>query len=114
MAPTLFKLIPKRVVQNQTVAEALTNRAWIQQIRGGISMLVIVDYLQVWNATQRVVLNNNPDPVIWRWALDGKFSVRSAYGALHQASHPPPGCNLIRETWAPLKIKLFLWLALRR
>lgn len=36
------------------------------------------------------------------------------YGALHQASHPPPGYDLIWETWAPLKIKLFLWLALRK
>jgi hypothetical protein len=43
-----------------------------------------------------------------------KFLVRSACGALHQASHPPPGCNLSWETWATLKIKLFLWLALKR
>jgi hypothetical protein len=51
MAPKLIKLIPKRVLQKQTVVEALTNRAWIQQIRGGILVPVIVDYLQVWNAT---------------------------------------------------------------
>lgn len=49
MAPTLFKLIPKRVVQRQTVAEALPNRTWIQQIRGGLSVLAISDYLHVRN-----------------------------------------------------------------
>jgi hypothetical protein len=30
MAPTLFKLIPARMVNRQTVAEALTNRNWVR------------------------------------------------------------------------------------
>jgi hypothetical protein len=114
MALTLFKLIPKRVVQKQTVAEVLPNRTWIQQIRGGLSVPAISDYLHVRNATRDVVLDDSPDRLIWRWASDGNFSVRSAYEALHQGSHPPPGCSMIWESWAPLKIKLFLWLALRR
>jgi hypothetical protein len=98
MAPTLFQLIPKRVTQKQTVAKALPNRAWIQQMRGGVSVPAIADYLKIWNATQGVVLNETRDQVIWRWASDGKFSIRTAYGALQQASHPLPGCDLIWES----------------
>jgi hypothetical protein len=29
-------------------------------------------------------------------------------------SHPVPGCVRIWKTWAPLRVKLFLWLAVRR
>jgi hypothetical protein len=29
-------------------------------------------------------------------------------------SHPIPGCIRVWELWAPLKVKLFLWLAVRR
>lgn len=84
------------------MAEALPNRGWIQQIRGGMPLPAIADYLRIWNATQDVVLNDTPDQLIWRWASDGKFSIRTAYGALHHASHPLPGCDLIWESWAPL------------
>jgi len=52
--------------------------------------------------------------VVRRWASEGKFSIRTAYRALHQASHPKPGRGLIWESWASLRIKLLLWLALRR
>jgi hypothetical protein len=51
--------------------------------------------------------------VIWKWTSDGKFTVRSAYNALHIGSHPFQGCQLIWDTWAPLKVKIFMWLALR-
>ena len=101
MAPTLFKLISKRVAQKQTMAEALPNQAWIQQIRGGLSVPAIADYLQVWNATQDAMLNDTPDQVVWRWASDDKLYVRTTYGALHQASHPPPGCDLIGSPGRP-------------
>lgn len=32
----------------------------------------------------------------------GKFTVRSAYNALHSAYHPMPGAELIWNCWAPL------------
>jgi hypothetical protein len=40
--------------------------------------------------------------------------VQLAYQALHLGSHLVPGCVRIWETWAPLRVKLFLWLAVRR
>ena len=67
------------MVKRQTVAEALTNRNWIRQIRGGLSVLGIADYLYVWNAIQGTRLTDAPDQ----------------YEALHTASHPVPGCNRI-------------------
>ena len=52
--------------------------------------------------------------MIWRWSTDGKYTSRSTCRALHVGSHTIPGCKRIWQTWAPLRVKLFLWLAMRR
>lgn len=82
MAPTLFALIPRNVVRKQTVAEGLLGGSWVRQIRGGLSMMAIAEYLTVWNAVQEVQLNDEPDKLVWKWSSDGMFSVHSAYDAL--------------------------------
>jgi hypothetical protein len=113
-APTLFQYIPKRTSERLTVAEALPNRHWAQLIYGGVSVQATIEYLQIWHQTTNVHLTDVPDQLVWRWQSDGKFSVRSAYLALHHGANPIPGCILIWEIWAPLRVKFFLWLALRR
>jgi hypothetical protein len=75
MAPTLVKFVPKRIVSKQTVAEALTNRCWVRQITGGISVSAMTEYLHVWYAIREVVLTDTPGRLVWRWATDGSFSV---------------------------------------
>jgi len=114
MAPTLMKFIPKRVANRLTVAEALPGRHWVQAISSGITVPAAAEYLLVWHAIRDVELNDDPDLLVWRWSPDGSFSVRSAYQALHIGSHPIPGCVRVWEVWAPLRVKLFLWLTLRR
>jgi hypothetical protein len=47
MAPTLLKFVPNRIVSKQTVAKALTNRCWVRQITGGISVPAMAEYLHV-------------------------------------------------------------------
>jgi hypothetical protein len=96
-----------------SVQQALHNDSWVQQIRGGLSMADIVGYLQVWHQIRNLRLSDTADKLIWKWTANGKFTVRSAYAALHFGSHPIPGCDWIWETWAPLRVKLFMWLALK-
>jgi hypothetical protein len=47
MVPTLLKFVPNRIVSKQTVAKALTNRCWVRQITGGISVPAMAEYLHV-------------------------------------------------------------------
>jgi hypothetical protein len=49
LAPRLFAILPKRIVNNRSVLEALTNRKWISDIKGTLSVGAIVDYLQLWD-----------------------------------------------------------------
>lgn len=94
MAPALLAVVSRQAVRAQTVAQALTNGSWIRQITGGLSMAAIAEYLIVWHQISNYQLNDTADKVIWRSSTDGKFTVRSAYSALHIGSHPIQGCEL--------------------
>jgi len=107
-------MIPAAAKRSQTVRQALQQRAWCRQINGRLSVPTISEYIALWHVIENVHLTDSPDRLMWRWSSDGQFSVRSAYEALHLPSHAMPWSALVLETWAPLKIKLFLWLAFRR
>jgi hypothetical protein len=114
LAPTLLQYVSRRNINTLTVATGLANRRWVRQIEGGVSVQATLEYLRVWHVVEAVVLSDTPDRLVWRWQSDGSFSVNSAYLALNHGSHPIPGCVLVWDIWAPARIKMFLWLALRR
>jgi hypothetical protein len=66
LAPRLLAVIPKGKVNKCTVREALIEHKWVSEIRGALTVGVIVDYLRLWNALQGVVLQpagcNIPNP----------------------------------------------------
>ena len=45
--PNLVKLIPKRVLKQWTVALALNYRSWVREIKGALTMQVLVNYLHL-------------------------------------------------------------------
>jgi len=61
-----------------------------------------------------VQLSEQPDKTIWRWTPDGRYSTKSAYTMLHAGATKFEGHQLIWKTWAPLRVKIFMWLAFRR
>uniref|UniRef100_A0A0A9AH68 Uncharacterized protein n=1 Tax=Arundo donax TaxID=35708 RepID=A0A0A9AH68_ARUDO len=50
LASRLYAAIPKQRVQRRTVQEAVTNRAWVSDIQGALTVGVIVDYLHLWDS----------------------------------------------------------------
>jgi hypothetical protein len=95
------------------VAEGLQGGTWIRQISGGISVPATAQYVRLWNLVAQESLGANPDRLVWRWTEQGTYTSSSAYRALLLTSHPFPGCTRIWKTWAPLRVKIFLWLAFR-
>ena len=115
LAPTLFAAVNKRVRSRLTVVEAMHDRQWVRGIQGGLSVTAIAEYLQLWSRLDNVQLQPaQDDQCIWRWTNNGQYSAKSAYLMLHQGSATFPGHKLIWQTWAPLKVKIFLWLAFRQ
>ena len=46
-APDLIKLVPKRISKKRTVKEALNNRRWVFNIKGTLTVQVILEYLAI-------------------------------------------------------------------
>ncbi|XP_022681873.1 probable RNA-dependent RNA polymerase 3 [Setaria italica] len=46
IAPNFILAIPKRIVRRRTVAEAISNQKWVSDIKGALSVQVLVEYLQ--------------------------------------------------------------------
>jgi hypothetical protein len=49
LAPDLSLLIPKRVFKERTVKDALLNRQWIKDIRGGLHVQALIEFLWLWD-----------------------------------------------------------------
>ncbi len=58
-------------------------------------------------------LSTSPDLIRWRWSSNGTFSSRSAYFFLMESGAKDGKINFLWKTGAPLRVKLFLWLAAR-
>ncbi|WVZ65126.1 hypothetical protein U9M48_014539 [Paspalum notatum var. saurae] len=115
LAPALLPLVAKRTRSRQSVACGLAGGQWIRELTGALSVQAIVQYLHLWVRVQEMSLQPSvQDRLVWRWSQNGEFSVRSAYLAMHAGSLSFPELSLIWKTWAPLRVKIFLWLAWRR
>ena len=53
MAPNLFKAVPKRTAKRRTVAQALHNRSWTQDVKGARTVEVMLDY---WSSSRFGIL----------------------------------------------------------
>jgi hypothetical protein len=114
IAPCLLQLIPTQIQHRQTVRVALENRQWVRDINGGMSQIAMIEYLELWNILQHISLNSQLDKLIWHWTPDGAYSAKSAYTMLHTGAIQFRGHKLIWKAWAPLRVKIFLWIAMKR
>jgi len=86
----------------------------VRAISGSLSQTAIEEYLELWNIMEQIKLTDQPDRLDWRWTPEGIYSAKSAYTMLHNGAIAFRGHRLIWKTWALLRVKIFLWLALRR
>lgn len=71
--------------------------------------------MQLGNRLQQIRLAPEEiDSVCWRWDSLGHYSAKSAYGAFFTGSTRFPCAEAIWKARAPLKCKVFMWLAIRR
>lgn len=57
VAPSLAALIPRRRKRSCAMREGLSDRAWIQDIRGALGPAALVDYVDIWRLLQHVTLS---------------------------------------------------------
>jgi hypothetical protein len=80
LAPSLYNVIPKRIVNSRTIYEAITDRKWISDIKGPLTVGVLIDYLQLWNMTSAWQLQPEvEDKHVFSIAPTGIYSAKTAY-----------------------------------
>ena len=111
LVPHLFGAIPNLVKRRRTVYEALTNMRWVADIKGALTLDVLVEYLGLWDLlAERVLQPDVEDSHILKFSASGQYSAKSAYDAMFiGAIHFQPR-ERIWKSWAPGKCKLFMWL----
>lgn len=113
--PCLYQLVvPRNTRKTQSVRHELVGRQWIQSITKGLSMEAVAEYLELWEAMESVQFTDQPNKLIWRWTQDGCYTAHSADKMLHAGSTKFNAHNRIWKAWSPLRVKIFLCLALRR
>jgi hypothetical protein len=111
LAPRLHAGILKRKAKNRTVQEALNNHAWVLDFAGALSVGVMVEYLQLWDLLQEVVLQPEvEDTYFWRLSPTGQYSAKLAYEGLFLGATNFSPWDRIWKTWAPPKCRFFMWL----
>jgi len=57
-APDLIKLVPKRISKKRTVKVTLNNRRWVFDIKGALTVQVILEYLTIWGLVDDMVFGS--------------------------------------------------------
>jgi hypothetical protein len=101
IAPNLFKTVQKRTTKRRTVAQALHNRTWVQDIKGARTVEVLLEFLQIWDMVDGFILQPEiPDRYKWKLTQDGSYSSKSAYKAFFVGSIKFGPWRRIWKTWA--------------
>ncbi|WVZ89347.1 hypothetical protein U9M48_035768 [Paspalum notatum var. saurae] len=114
LAPSLVLAVSKKARKCCTVAQALTNRRWVTDIRGALTVQVLVEYLRIWELVDEVSLQPGvPDQFHWTFTQSGHYSCQSAYQAFFLGGINFGPWKRVWKSWAPLRCKFFMWLALK-
>jgi hypothetical protein len=110
----LILLISKKARKQRTVAQGLLGQNWVWDIKGTLSVQVLVEYLQLWNLIDSIELQDDtPDRHTWRLSNHGIYSSKSAYDAFFVWSITFAPWRRVCKTWLPSNCKVFIWLAIK-
>jgi hypothetical protein len=78
LASNLLMAIPKRAIKQRTVAQALNARCWVADIKGALTVQILIEYLR------DLVNDFRLQPELeethkWRFSQPGQYSSKSVY-----------------------------------
>nr|XP_020156852.1 uncharacterized protein LOC109742174 [Aegilops tauschii subsp. strangulata] len=104
-------LFGRSVRENCTVAEALQGDRWVLDLRHGDTTEIIPQVILLRHriSEANLTLHQGVADVI-RWKAGGQYTARAAYRMQFTDEPREQLHQLIWKTWAPGKVKIFLWL----
>jgi len=113
LAPCLHNAVGSQARRCRSVAAGCSQRSWVRDITGALTVQVILDYLLIWDLVESTNLQpNTPDHFLWKWTADHIFTTASAYRAFFNGQHSIAGAKILWKARAPGKCKFFGWLAI--
>jgi hypothetical protein len=95
--PKLFDALEGRCWRRRSIVEGLQNNSWISDIRGPLTVPILIQYIQLCEQVKLITLDPVvSDSTIWRWESSGIYSASSAYQALFLGHHVMEGA---KEVW---------------
>ena len=112
-APNLVSVIPAKIAKTRTVSQALSNRRWVEDIQGALTVQVITEYLLVWDLVDGIMLQPDiPDQHRWKLSSSGSYSCKSAYNSMFTGIIGFAPWKRVWKSWAPPNCRFFVWLAI--
>jgi hypothetical protein len=110
LTPDLTVVVSTRCKNRRTVASTLQNDAWTRDITGALSILVILQFLQVKQDLVGIGIDSLlEDRLIWHWCPFGCYSSKSAYEAMFIGQSATFGAREFWCTRAPNKCRFYIW-----
>jgi mannosylglycoprotein endo-beta-mannosidase len=114
LAPELCAKVPTRRKNARTVAEAMENNQWLNDITEELTVEEGAQCIRVWEAIDTVQRDDTrPDHIIWKGSATGDYTPRSTYEMLCKGSTSWSMSSPVWKSFAPVKCKIFIWLALK-
>jgi hypothetical protein len=111
LAANVLDVVPVRRRRQLTVADALANMSWTRDIRGALTIPVLVHYVFLYQRLQVIQLSPSvPDQLEWRWSASGLYSSHSAYATLLLGQSSVLGARNFGKLGHPTSVSsLFGW-----
>jgi hypothetical protein len=114
IAPLVCAMVSNARASKRLVKDALLDHKWISNIRGSLSSEGLGQCLMLLSVVCTLIRDVEvPDRFVWPWLKSGQYTARSTYKALCWGAERMEGAGAISCSSAPLRCKLFAWLALQ-
>lgn len=114
IAPLVLAKVMLNVWESRTVQQGLIDHRWVVDISPLNLPWEEGQYNAHWCAIMNVHRDTSlPDKFSWPWNANGCYSASLVYWLLCQGRERFPAAHCIWKCWAPLKCKIFVWLALQ-
>lgn len=112
VAPAIVDLVDTRIINSRTVQQAFEADCWVSDIKTSTSFTALLQLMHLQHAITSVPRDSDrPDTFTWPCAASGTYSAKSTYNWLCQELQVCSFASAIWRSWAPLKCKIFSWLA---
>jgi hypothetical protein len=114
IAPLILQSVPTRTQNRRTVAQALVENRWVDDIQGELTAEAARQCVQLWACINLVDRDIEEDDVLsWSCSANGVYSAKSTYDMLQSEGVEFPMADAIWKNGAPLKAKIFMWLTIQ-